>query len=86
MKLLYCPSCGDIFNLAVNKDKYCSCGEVHGYYTDILNAVYFGPAIPLGIANKSFTYALQFQRDRAPGTPFDAFVIEKNCPTFIKER
>jgi len=48
---------------------------------DGLNAVYYGPAIPLGFANLSFRKALRSQPEFGKGTDYKAFVIPKVCPT-----
>lgn len=48
MKLLYCRSCHDVFSLGY-KLKQCSCQETGGLYTDELNAIYFGDALPMGL-------------------------------------
>jgi len=78
MKLLYCNNCKDIFNLKVNVEKYCSCGETHGQYVNGLNAEFQGkPAIPLGFDNHSFLFAkVTF------GGDFTAFIIPEPCKTF----
>ena len=91
MKLLYCPECGDIFSLSTTP-KRCSCGFTGGHYlSDRLNAVYDGEGMPLGIANSSFTAAMQYQtwlnkEDDIPfeGAKFEAFFIPANCETFKK--
>jgi hypothetical protein len=83
MKLLYCKSCHDIFNLTGNK-KTCSCQKSAGYYINDLDAIYSGDAIPLGFSNSSFTDALKKQPEVGPGKHFVAFIIEKNCKTFKK--
>lgn len=91
MKLLYCPECGDIFNLTTT-EKSCSCGATSGRYLDYLNAVYKG-GIPLGITNTSFENAIARQawlneEKEIPflGANFEAFVIPSNCKTFKKEK
>jgi hypothetical protein len=83
MKLLYCPSCGDIFNLA-KQVKTCSCGKVKGYYTDNLNAIYTG-GIPIGFTNNSFSQAVLNQPINGWGYNFIAFVIPQQCGTFKKD-
>jgi hypothetical protein len=86
MKLLFCKNCHDIFNLA-NKLKTCSCGNTKGKYIDNINAIYFGKqSIPLGFDNFSFTEALKSQPLRGDGYGFIAFVIPKECKTYIKEK
>ena len=86
MKLLLCLDCDDIFNLGYEL-KSCSCGETKGKYIDQRNAIYSGVnSIPLGIANDSFGKAIRNQQETFPlGERFTAFVIPKNCETFIKE-
>jgi hypothetical protein len=82
MKLIYCPECGDIFNLKLNERKTCSCGKSFGEYTDILHAQISKTAIPLGFANFSFNDALKHQPKKAGlGTNFIAFVIPTECDT-----
>lgn len=84
MKLLYCQSCDDVFNLTF-ETKTCACGKTKGRYLDSLNAQYEGEtAIPLGFANKSFIEAIRNQPDIDWGRNFTAFVIEKECKTFTK--
>jgi hypothetical protein len=83
VKLLYCTKCGGIFSICM-VEKTCRCGESSGAYTDFLNAWYKGPCIPLGIANDSFTEAVRNQPNMGSGEEFLAFVIPKNCPTFVK--
>ena len=81
MKLLYCNSCRDIVKLH-RTTTTCHCGESGGHYKqDGLNAIYYGPAIPLGFANSSFTEARDTQPEFGMGTTFTAFVIPKVCPT-----
>ena len=91
MKLLYCPECSSVFNLA-QKPKKCACGICGGQYLpDRLNAEYYGPAVVFGIGNASFSRAaaVQSEWDReakpdALGAPFDAFMIPVNAPTVKK--
>ena len=83
MKLLLCTECKDIFNLSMEQ-KICSCGKTKGQYIDHLNAEYEGPAVPLGFANFSFYHAVKKQPEEGFGKEFTAFVIEKQCPTFVK--
>ena len=81
MKLLYCNSCRDIVKLH-RTTRTCHCGATGGHYKqDGLNAIYYGPAIPLGFANSSFTEARDTQPEFGMGTTFTAFVIPKVCPT-----
>ena len=81
MKLIYCNSCRDIVKLS-RTTRTCQCGESGGHYReDGLNAIYYGPAIPLGFANSSFREARDTQPEFGMGTNFNAFVIPKVCPT-----
>ena len=81
MKLLFCNSCRDIVKLH-RTTRTCHCGESGGHYKeDGLNAIYYGPAVPLGFANSSFINALESQPEFGMGTTFTAFVIPKVCPT-----
>ena len=89
MKLLYCKTCGTVFSL-LEYLKYCpGCEECCGRYIDKVNAVWLGDAIPIGFANSSFQKALANQPEKHTGPKcgerFEAFVIEKDCPTFRKE-
>jgi hypothetical protein len=62
------------------------CGKSKGQYKeDGLHDWYSGPCMPLGFANSTFLRALQNQPDTGWGKNFEAFVIEKDCPTFIKK-
>jgi len=81
MKLIFCPQCYDVVKLCY-KARSCECEVSHGYYTDALNAVYGGSAVPLGFANSSLVKAVQNQPDKGMGECFEAFVIPKSCPTF----
>ena len=84
MKLLMCLNCNDIFNLNL-EEKKCRCGLTIGKYTDQLHAVYSGEyAIPLGLTNSSLIKAIQNQPTNGLGELFTAFVIPKECPTFVK--
>ena len=81
MKLLYCNTCRDIVKLS-RTTRTCQCGATGGHYReDGLNAIYYGPAIPLGFANGSFHEALGNQPEFGKGTDYKAFVIPKVCPT-----
>lgn len=85
MKLLFCPQCQDIVRLFRKTRRRCECGACSGQYLDELNAVYSGPAIPLGFSNPSFVDALHHQPQEGWGRNFEAFVIPKICPTFIRD-
>ena len=81
MKLIYCNSCRDIVKLS-RTTRTCHCGESGGHYReDGLNAIYYGPATPLGFANSSFHEALESQPEFGMGIDYKAFVIPKVCPT-----
>lgn len=88
MKLIHCNKCYDVMALRF-ESRSCYCGESGGRYEpDGLNAVFWGPALPLGFANASFSDALQNQPEAEErwGRRFEAFVIEKDCATFKKEK
>jgi hypothetical protein len=80
VKLILCPSCHDVVKL-LTKARTCDCGASWGKYTDNLNAVYGGDAIPLGFANGSLVKAIKDQPNEGNGKEFLAFVIPKNCDT-----
>jgi hypothetical protein len=81
MKLLYCNTCRDIVKLS-RTTRTCQCGVTGGHYKeDGLHAIYYGPAIPLGFANNSFSEARDNQPEFGMGTVYNAFVIPKVCPT-----
>ena len=83
MKLLYCNTCRDIVKLN-RTTRTCQCGATGGHYKqDGLNAIYYGPAIPLGFANCSFHEAIDSQPEFGMGTNYNAFVIPKVCPTMV---
>jgi len=83
MKLLYCNTCRDIVKLN-RTTRTCHCGATGGHYKqDGLNAIYYGPAIPLGFANSSFHEAIDSQPEFGMGTNYNAFVIPKVCPTMV---
>lgn len=86
MKLLFCKNCHDIFNLKVSIEKSCMCGKTKGMYIDKIHAQYSGEfAVLLGINNYSFLKAIQKLPDKNIGNVFEAFVISKNCETFVKK-
>lgn len=85
MKLLMCKHCGDVFSLDY-EEKCCKCKSVKGKYLDNLNAEYSGDnAIPLGFANGSISEAIKNQPLNGMGYNFNAFVIPKDCDTFVKQ-
>lgn len=84
MKLLYCPSCGDVRRLWVEEPTACRCGASWGrYYPDGLRARYGGRAVPIGIDNSSLSLALMplpeddgFTRTTlVPNPRIDAWII-----------
>ena len=80
MKLLFCPECGDVFNLQTYL-KSCHCKVTAGRYTaDGMNAMISG-GIPLGFSNVSFMLAVKNQPDTGQGVGFVAFVIPKKVRT-----
>lgn len=83
MKLLFCDACGDIVKLR-SETRTCSCKKSGGHYTNHLDAVYWGPAMPLGVDNMSFATALHERPTEGKGFRFAAFVIPKRCPTMIQ--
>lgn len=84
MKLLLCLECNDIFNLDMS-EKSCSCGRSKGKYINHQIAEYTGEfALPLGFSNPSLIQAIKDQPIEGLGKEFTAFVIPKNCKTFLK--
>lgn len=84
MKLLLCLECNDIFNLDMS-EKSCSCGRSKGKYINQQIAEYTGEfALPLGFSNPSLIQAIKDQPIEGLGKEFTAFVIPKNCKTFLK--
>ncbi len=73
------------FRLYENFERTCNCGKSKGMYLDIINAKYSGPCIPLGFINESFLQAIKYQPEEGLGRRFAAFIIPKQCDTFIKE-
>ena len=83
MKLLFCNTCRDIVKLS-RTTRTCHCGATGGHYReDGLNAIYYGPAIPLGFANSEFHTALDSQPEYGDGYRYTSFVIPKVCPTMV---
>ena len=81
MKLLFCNTCKDIVKLTKTTST-CRCGATGGHYKeDGLNAVYYGPAIPLGFTNDTFIDAIRNQPEYGDGYRYTSFVIPKVCPT-----
>ena len=81
MKLLHCTICGDIVKLEKTTNK-CRCGSCGGHYReDGVNAIYYGPAVPIGFVNSEFVTAIEDQPEYGNGLGFGAFSIPKVCPT-----
>lgn len=83
MKLLFCKSCRDIFNLH-REMKRCKCALSAGIYLDEVYAIYAGPCTPLGLINSEFCTALENQPKSGDGKVFTAFVIPDICPTMAR--
>jgi hypothetical protein len=81
VKLILCPKCQDVVK-GDYKPRTCKCGASGVQYTDDLNAIYWGEAIPLGFANSSLCEAVAYQPLGGMGRKFTAFVIPIVCPTF----
>ena len=83
MKLLYCNTCRDIVKLS-RTTRTCHCGATGGHYREAgINAIYYGPAIPLGFANSEFHTAIESQPEYGDGYRYTSFVIPKVCPTMV---
>lgn len=78
MKLIYCLACEDIVRLT-SRTRKCRCKLSWGRYLDGMHATVGGKAIPLGIDNLSFHYAVVRQPLDGIGVLFTAFVIPKHC-------
>lgn len=83
MKLIFCPTCQDIFKLQ-KYPKTCECRKSWGKYEDDgLHAIVGGLSIPLGISNSSFNFTLRRMTDLDEsnlGLEFTAFLFRKNTP------
>lgn len=87
MKLIYCPHCHDIVRLRDRERRWCECSKSWGQYTDDVQATIGGQAIPLGLDNRSFLYALK-EREGAglrAYMAFDAFLIKEPCETVDRQ-
>ena len=80
MKLLYCPECGDMFNLR-DRLKVCGCGSVFGQYVDDNNVLYHG-GVPFSIGNNSFSAAIE--RDVPERSLFSAWLPAKDHSNWKK--
>jgi hypothetical protein len=76
MKLIFCPNCEDVVRLFIStKPRKCKCKKSWGHYTDSINAVIGGIAIPMGFANSSLVEALINRPEFGWGSKFEAFII-----------
>lgn len=57
MKLLYCPTCGDVFSLDLHL-KQCKCGRSKGLYVNNRDAEVTSGAISVAIGNGSMMQAV----------------------------
>lgn len=83
MKLLYCLDCNDIVRLVKHR-RACECGETQGVYEDDRNAIWTGPAIPMGIHNRDFVRAAQDRPQYGPGKEFRAWVMPLEVESFTE--
>lgn len=86
MKLILCKKCQDVVRLVQSEERACSCGTCSGRYTNELDAWYKGGVfvVPLGFDNWSLSTAVHEQPENGMGKIFRAFVIPKECKTFIQ--
>lgn len=83
MKLLYCPTCGDIFNLDI-RVKRCYCGAVVGRYLGRVGAEVNGEGISLAIGTGSFDAAVMAAAAGEPREDFrDSGDVWRRHPTSI---
>lgn len=86
MKLILCRKCTDVVRLFSDATRHCRCGKSGGRYeADEINAVFFGPCVPLGFDNTSLLDAIRAQPQSGLGSRFEAFVIPKECESFMEE-
>ena len=62
MKLIFCPSCSDLFRL-FSEPRSCRCGKSWGRYTDDVYAEIGGEAVAVGVANDDFVRAYRRRGD-----------------------
>lgn len=85
LKLLFCTKCSSVFSLDF-EIRACHCGSVNGRYVDDVTAIYSGvDAVPIGFSNTSFFRAIIDQPTEGLGLEFTAFVIPKDCSTFLEQ-
>ena len=86
MKLILCTACHDVFKCNIGEVRSCKCGKATGRYLNKIDAEYAGEtAVPIGFGNTTLSQAIQNQPERGMGMEFEAFVIPKECDTFIKK-
>lgn len=82
MKLLYCPYCGDVFQLRLGKLRTCECGKVKGRYINNSEAEVNKEAISLAIGNGGLMKAIvkmqQFQSDTKDKADRKEYIKEGN--------
>jgi hypothetical protein len=90
MKLILCRKCGSVRSLSVGHEKiiHCDCRASWGYYTDDINAVIGGEAVPLGFSNRSLSDALRRNKSHTDvnmGEDFRAFIIPEGASSVKRE-
>ena len=80
MKLIFCPKCGDIFNLELDIEKFCFCGKSGGGYLEDKRTVEVTEESKVFcIGNESFVRAIKNTKDNSfVGFNFTAWVLPKN--------
>ncbi|WP_250628382.1 hypothetical protein [Pinirhizobacter soli] len=79
MKLILCPSCEDVFKLALDIRR-CTCGKSWGrYLAGGIDAEISATAVPIGFANSTLLRAIRSRPDHGLGVQFTAFVIAREC-------
>lgn len=63
MKLIYCPYCGDMFQLRLKGMRECECGRVKGRYLNNSLAEVSEDAISVAIGNGAFQIAIERMKD-----------------------
>lgn len=80
MKLILCPTCGDVIRLREHT-RQCFCRLSWGrYLPDGENAEIGWKAIPLGFVDDSLTEAVRKRPESGKGERFVAFVIPRTAP------
>jgi len=79
MKLLFCPRCGDVKKLKVNRKRWCSCRSSWGAYGQCGERAFVGgDAIIIGLHNRDVAEGVN--RGRAERTTLRAWMFEKDHP------